>query len=439
MKNLLKNFFKRGAIALSVASFTLTLAACGEREPTYYTVNFESNGGTAVASQQIEAGKTATKPDDPTKDEYNFRAWYSDEALGNEYKFDTAVTTDITLYAGWDAATYTVTFDYNYDGAEATTQTVEIGGAIERPEDPVRDDYTFMGWYTDAECTNVYDFTSEVTGDITLYAYWYELPEGYYLATFYLNDGTENEWQKVPFKAGSLYQDIIKEVEDAKLSGYHFLGWYKDKECTEEYKALNSFTENVSVYAGWQIEYTLEAEHTYLTGKPGSGYSGSTTGTGMVTSDDTDNMTASNGYYVGWMYYTGAYLSFEFEVAEDADDVTIVFRLSAQYNDLSVTGDEIYVGINLDEETNEYEQKFDFPLTIQSYGEFSSQVKDFNNYVVAENVSVKKGKNTIELVINNSIKGVGGTMKAAAPLVDCMYLYTNASITPTEYNPEFAG
>lgn len=183
--------------------------------------------------------------------------------------------------------------------------------------------------------------------------------------------------------------------------------------------------------------YILEAELTNLESKYGSGYSGSTTGTGMVIADNTDNKSASNGYYVGWMYYSGAYLSFEFEAEEDIDDLDIAFRLSAQYNNVEVTEDEIYVGINYNEETCEYEQQFDFPLTIESYSEFSSGVKDFEDYIVVENVSVKKGLNTIELMINNDIKGVGGTMKAAAPLVDCLYLSTEGSIIPVTYNPEF--
>ena len=183
--------------------------------------------------------------------------------------------------------------------------------------------------------------------------------------------------------------------------------------------------------------YTLEAELTNLEDKYGSGYSGSTTGTGMVSGDDTDNKTASNGYYVGWLYYTGAYLSFEFEAVEDIDDLDIIFRLSAQYNAVDVTGDQIMVGINYDEETNSYEQTYEFPMQVESYSEFSSKVKDFQDYVVVENISVKKGLNTIELLINNDIKGVGGTMKAAAPLVDCLYLRTAGEITPITYNPEF--
>ncbi len=183
--------------------------------------------------------------------------------------------------------------------------------------------------------------------------------------------------------------------------------------------------------------YTLEAEHTNLEDKYGSGYSGSTTGVGMVSGDDTDSHSASNGYYVSWLYYSGAYLSFEFEAAEDIDDLDIIFRLSAQYNAVEVKGSQIVVGINYNEDTEAYEQMFDFPMQIASYSEFSSLVKDFQDYVVVENVSVKKGINTIELLINNDIKGVGGTMKAAAPLVDCLYLRTAGELTPISYNPQF--
>ncbi|MGN0754950.1 MAG: hypothetical protein ACI4ME_10885 [Aristaeellaceae bacterium] len=183
--------------------------------------------------------------------------------------------------------------------------------------------------------------------------------------------------------------------------------------------------------------YVLEAEWTNLDGKYGSGYSGSTTGTGMITGDDTDNKTASNGYYVSWLYYPGAYLSFEFEAGEDIDDLTIVLRLSAQYNSIDVKGDQLVVGINYDESAEAYEQEFDFPLSIESYSEFSSRVMDFQDYLVVENASVKKGFNTVELLINNDIKGVGGTMKAAAPLVDCLILQTSGTITPITYNPAY--
>lgn len=192
-------------------------------------------------------------------------------------------------------------------------------------------------------------------------------------------------------------------------------------------------------YAAGKNKYVLEAEQTDLSGKDAFGYSGSTSGTGMVIGDNTDSRSASNGYYVGWLYKPASYLTFAFECDEDLDDVTIVFRLSAQYGDVDVTGDQIFVAVNYDEAADDWEQTFEFPMHVESYSEMSSSVKDFQDYLVVENISLSKGYNEIELDINNNIQGVGGTMKAAAPLVDCLILYTSGTITPITFNPEFGG
>ena len=73
----------------------------------------------------------------------------------------------------------TVTFDYNYEGASDTTAKVGKGTAVARPEDPTREGYDFTGWYTNSECTTLYDFSALVTENITLYAGWKEKePEG---------------------------------------------------------------------------------------------------------------------------------------------------------------------------------------------------------------------------------------------------------------------
>ena len=72
-----------------------------------FTVTFDSNGGSEVESQVVNAGTNATKPDDPTKDDYIFEGWYSNSELTNLYNFITPVTEDITLYAKW-STTYSV-------------------------------------------------------------------------------------------------------------------------------------------------------------------------------------------------------------------------------------------------------------------------------------------------------------------------------------------
>ena len=65
----------------------------------YYTVTFDSNGGSAVTAQSIEAGQKATKPADPTKDGYDFKGW---TLSGSAYDFNTAVNGNITLVATWE-------------------------------------------------------------------------------------------------------------------------------------------------------------------------------------------------------------------------------------------------------------------------------------------------------------------------------------------------
>ncbi|WP_400195388.1 InlB B-repeat-containing protein [Candidatus Methanomassiliicoccus intestinalis] len=66
-----------------------------------YTVTFESNGGSAVASQNISEGESASRPVDPVKSGYVFGGWYRDAALSMPYTFGTAVGGNITLYAKW--------------------------------------------------------------------------------------------------------------------------------------------------------------------------------------------------------------------------------------------------------------------------------------------------------------------------------------------------
>ena len=68
------------------------------------TVGFESNGGSAVASQTVAFGGRATKPADPTRAGYTFGGWFSDEGLTSVYDFNTSVERPITLYAKWTAA-----------------------------------------------------------------------------------------------------------------------------------------------------------------------------------------------------------------------------------------------------------------------------------------------------------------------------------------------
>lgn len=67
--------------------------------------------------------------------------------------------------------TYTVTFD-SKGGTEVTNQTVRKNETAIEPENPIKEGYTFLGWYTDEESNIKYDFNTKVEKDITLIAKW---------------------------------------------------------------------------------------------------------------------------------------------------------------------------------------------------------------------------------------------------------------------------
>lgn len=66
---------------------------------------------------------------------------------------------------------HTVTFNSN-GGSAVQAQQVLHGQIAARPADPIRNFYTFVDWYSDANLTNVFDFNTPITGNITLFASW---------------------------------------------------------------------------------------------------------------------------------------------------------------------------------------------------------------------------------------------------------------------------
>ena len=75
----------------------------------YYTVEFESNGGSEVPAQSVAYGDTAMEPADPTKAGNIFGGWFIDEDLTEEFDFSTPITEDLLLFAKWDQVVkYTV-------------------------------------------------------------------------------------------------------------------------------------------------------------------------------------------------------------------------------------------------------------------------------------------------------------------------------------------
>ncbi|MEY8443565.1 InlB B-repeat-containing protein [Lactococcus ileimucosae] len=146
--------------------------------PTMHTVNFDGRGGSIIGNQLVAAGSTLTRPEDPTRDNYQFAGWYTDENLTEEFDFNTPVTSNMTLYARWTAnadnvlpVIHTVNFD-SRGGSVIGNRFVADGKPVTQPENPIRANYQFAGWYTDENLSEAFDFNTPIMENTTLYARW---------------------------------------------------------------------------------------------------------------------------------------------------------------------------------------------------------------------------------------------------------------------------
>ena len=199
---------------------------------TTYVVEFVENGGSPVGDQTVIAGGKAVRPDDPTREDYKFVGWYSDEGLTEEFNFATPITRNTTVYAKWKALVeYTVSFELNYGAPQIASQTVGKNEYAIQPADPIRAGKTFVGWYTDNDTfENVWNFNvNKVTKDTVLYARWVDMNDSdniNHTVSFDAKGGSPTPASQT-VKDGD-YATEPSGNEVPTRDGYVFRGWWQD-------------------------------------------------------------------------------------------------------------------------------------------------------------------------------------------------------------------
>ena len=216
-----------------------------------YTVSFDADGLVEDPEDvTVNYGDMVSPPELPSVEAYTFDGWYTNNDLTEEYDFDLPVTSDFTLYAGWDLNSYTVTFHPNGHGTAPADQTIFYGASANKPVDLSATGYAFGGWYTESACVNSYSFNSAVTSDIELYAKWTPA----YTVTFDMNGhGSAPDPQTVA--QGS----TATSPSAPSATNYMFDGWYTDSACSiDNYFSFNTaITSNITLYAKWTFNAPL--------------------------------------------------------------------------------------------------------------------------------------------------------------------------------------
>lgn len=179
--------------SLMIAASCLAFAACGGTEDDsnqpvlgedgkyYVTVTFDTNLSetsfldsdvTSVSAQTVEVGSTiVNKPlvikGSPTNpDNLGFKEWCVDAEGETAWDFADPVELSMTLYAHWESR-FVVNY---YNGSELVYTDNLFYGEYAEARDSDISMKTVLGWYTDSDFTNEYDFDTPVTSDLDLYA-----------------------------------------------------------------------------------------------------------------------------------------------------------------------------------------------------------------------------------------------------------------------------
>jgi uncharacterized repeat protein (TIGR02543 family) len=202
-----------------------------------YTITFEENGGSAVLDITQGYNTAVVAPTAPTKTGYTFAGWYSDSALTTAYTFSTMPAQNITLYAKWDAVTYTITF---MNVENLSPMTLAAGAAIVIA-DPTKEGYEFHGWYIDQYFITPFEAVTMPEADLVLYAKW--LPAKY-LVHYNTDGGTliDDAWGIYTFEIPVPNMTPYKE-------NFMFVGWYLDAALTIGYDNQMMPASEVTLYA----------------------------------------------------------------------------------------------------------------------------------------------------------------------------------------------
>ena len=215
------------------------------RRRPIYNVSFDSNGGTAVQSQQVEEDHCATAPTAPSKIGYTFARW--------NYDFSQAITKRTEIKAVWTANTDTkYRVEYYWENVENDEYTLHETSNLQGTTDTtatakIKDFAHFTYKATASNSGNI-----APDGSLVLKVYY---TRDKYNVTFESNGGT--------LKSGEINQ--ILKYESAAVApvftrtGYTFIGW--DKMIPE------SVYENTTITAQWKINrYSLTL--IYKNGQP---------------------------------------------------------------------------------------------------------------------------------------------------------------------------
>ena len=237
-----------------------------------YTVSFYTDSSLSFnyANQEVEHNGYARMPNVPFKENYFFVGWYSDPECTKLWLFESnRVTSNLKLYAKWELRedyenieidndkTIKVYFYIGTDPLELyDTQIIDIGGTIQPPITPVRENYRFKGWYIDSNLEEKFDFGTTLNQETNLYAKWEEIKcvetTHNHIVNFYKGNVLSGAYYTIEITHGEI---IDKLDNEPTIDGKIFVGWFTEKDGDIEWDLEKDIvTQDLQLFAKWEDE-----------------------------------------------------------------------------------------------------------------------------------------------------------------------------------------
>ncbi|WP_333649177.1 InlB B-repeat-containing protein, partial [Lacrimispora sp.] len=186
-----------------------------------YNLDLYGYNGVKLSNQQVKIGVDLagylTPPASPVQGAV-FKGWYVDPEH-TELNSATKMPTGLALYADWDLPGFTVVFKNQTETVE--TKNVSYNNTVEAPASPVREGYSFTGWYTNQDGTGQeFDPAMKFTNNAVYYAGWDEDINTKYTVKYVTSNGDSVAADKVG--SGVVGESVLERavVPEGAYSGY---------------------------------------------------------------------------------------------------------------------------------------------------------------------------------------------------------------------------
>ncbi len=247
MKKVIKLLIMLGV----VTALIMCAVGCDTTDTTdVHTVTFDTCGGSSIASEKVENGKSATEPkESPEREGYEFEGWFNLPEGGSPYDFANKINEGTTIFAQWSAKKFNITFD-TCGGSEVDSIKIAYGLYVpENIEEPTYLGYAFLGWFTTSDGDTEFDFSEEITKDTTLYAQWVEIEK--HTIIFDTCGGNSIESVEVYDNSTATKPSVAPELE-----GFVFGGWFTTEGGDTMFDFSSKITKDTTLYARWNLDVT---------------------------------------------------------------------------------------------------------------------------------------------------------------------------------------